>query len=323
MAQEIDVVNGQDTRSDIRLGRENSVSTMVEYENKHKSLQMETVTRLYEPPSSRNYMMDKLIHNVGEETGKIRINGKDIQCDVSTQSTCRCDKCLIHDMVHDEVESFVSFMKDEFDLREHFDVSFVASGSVTEGTKVEDVEEFDYRVEITPRSDDVISVIPREIPVTNEVNKVKSCCQLVVNNEHMNRSLANFTVTTEGMSLLDPKKVYTHFYELIRRNKGQQAKILQNGPAISFYCPYNGSLIKVDLCLALKTKIRNVRACFSLHFPTMHPAIKDVDECHVICSGQLWKISLCGAEKKYIEYLVNTNKQFLPMYKALKVHTCI
>ena len=283
------------------------VVTQDVYKVKHETL-CNDIDRIYQLPVRRNYLLDKLIEVVAEEDGKVHV-----------------DRHTLNDIegrVLETVNEFIARLQEMPEFDKHFRVSQQRSGSFGDDTKVKDAEEHDYLITLRPRDNLTLFLTPCDVPATSMTFKVRSCCYVTIEDGTDDWSHKE----------LDPAVFYADFYqclmEMLKSDADSQPKIKQHGPAVSFFLthPSTDNLIKVDLCLAIEVSVSDVTKCLVANGSNfILPENEKVDksgldgDCHVVCFGQLWKISACAAERKYMLGMRDHDPEMTTLYRAMKV----
>ena len=235
----------------------------------------------------------------------------------------------------------VEVMKDE-----RFNGSTVSIGSSSEGTKVTSANEFDYLLVLDTVTGDDIHVEavsrPTVYKLTDPEKIPKSYCDVYLkelntgskqNDDDGDAFIAPNEESSERISLWSNERfmsdnrkmlsarVQQEFKSLVQSvvlNKYEcQSHVTTKGPAVTIYLKTDSmSLIKIDLSVALKLQVSQLPGNIqSLVENTASLGISNHD-CYLIPSGDYWKISLCLAEKDYINSLDDKSKL---VYKAIKV----
>ena len=254
----------------------------------------------------------------------------------SIDSNCQSS---IENDVHATVDKCIAHLKEYFlpliTSGDVFDLVKVPIGSVPEGTSTGQDQEFDFLLVLTQKHPNVrvFTLESDRLPVTSLNYNVRSYCKIRSCADIEGGFVLNGDFTDPSTGHFKADDIYNKFVQVTKQwvFSHQCSTVKQNGPAISFFCSHSKSehFIKVDLCLALETTIADANQCLAENdsaillprhlLPSEEFPHRNFTQCHVICSGQLWKLSVYTAEIEHMKHINSRFPEMITVYKALKV----
>ena len=288
-------------------------------------LRSRTQERAQHNASNKPNVQSKLLSKIIADDVKTTTNNNELREEINTAAMNTVKEC---------VRRLNHYLLPHISKKKIFDLTIFPIGSVAERTKVGQADEFDYLLVLKPNTDHAVFELDSDnLPVTSVKNHIRSYCKVRSRKDHHSRFILDGQFTDPETGYLKADELYKSFRSIVQEVvKWFEYVIEQSGPALSLYCSHPlapEQHIKVDLCLALETTIPEANQCLWKNdsaillprhlLPSEELPHWNFTQCHVICSGQLWKLSVCAAEIEHMKYINATNAEMITVYKALKV----